>query len=161
MPGFDGTGPLGRGPMSGQGRGFCILRSSENSPGQLLGFAGLRGVPVSQTVDNFEKSGKEVTNMPFGDSTGPTGLGPMTGRAAGFCAGFPVPGYINPVVGKVGYSGLGIPTFGPYGAGLYGYGVPYPVPYAGWVNPWLRRGFGFGRGFGRGRCWGRGKFGYR
>ena len=25
MPGFDGTGPLGRGPMSGQDRGFCIL----------------------------------------------------------------------------------------------------------------------------------------
>lgn len=74
MPGFDGTGPSGRGPMSGQGRGFCILRSSENSPGQLQGFAGLRGVPVSQTVDNFEKSRKAVTNMPFGDSTGPPGF---------------------------------------------------------------------------------------
>jgi hypothetical protein len=25
--------------------------------------------------------------MPFGDRTGPSGLGPMTGRGAGFCAG--------------------------------------------------------------------------
>ena len=23
MPGFDGTGPMGRGPMTGGGRGFC------------------------------------------------------------------------------------------------------------------------------------------
>ncbi len=53
MPGFDGTGPLGRGPMTGQGRGFCILRSSENSPGQLQGFVGLRGVPVGQINENF------------------------------------------------------------------------------------------------------------
>lgn len=34
--------------------------------------------------------------MPFGDGTGPAGWGPMTGRAAGFCAGYPVPGYMNP-----------------------------------------------------------------
>jgi hypothetical protein len=25
MPGFDGTGPLGRGPMTGGGRGFCAM----------------------------------------------------------------------------------------------------------------------------------------
>ncbi len=24
MPGFDGTGPMGSGPMSGWGRGFCV-----------------------------------------------------------------------------------------------------------------------------------------
>ena len=35
--------------------------------------------------------------MPRGDRTGPMGLGPMTGRAAGYCAEFPVPGYMNPV----------------------------------------------------------------
>jgi len=33
--------------------------------------------------------------MPRGDGTGPSGLGPMTGRRAGFCAGFRVPGYLN------------------------------------------------------------------
>ncbi|NLB69597.1 MAG: DUF5320 domain-containing protein [Lentisphaerae bacterium] len=31
--------------------------------------------------------------MPRGDGTGPNGMGPMTGRAAGFCAGNNMPGY--------------------------------------------------------------------
>jgi len=33
--------------------------------------------------------------MPRGDATGPTGMGSMTGRAAGFCAGYNMPGYLN------------------------------------------------------------------
>ena len=32
--------------------------------------------------------------MPGGDRTGPMGMGPMTGRAAGYCAGFAVPGFM-------------------------------------------------------------------
>lgn len=40
--------------------------------------------------------------MPRGDGTGPMGMGPMTGRGAGFCAGFVMPGYMNPAVG-MGY----------------------------------------------------------
>ena len=31
--------------------------------------------------------------MPAGDRTGPQGMGPMTGRGAGFCAGNTAPGY--------------------------------------------------------------------
>jgi len=31
--------------------------------------------------------------MPWGDRTGPLGLGPMTGRGLGYCAGFSTPGY--------------------------------------------------------------------
>jgi len=46
--------------------------------------------------------------MPGGDGTGPMGMGPMTGRAAGFCAGFPVPGHMNPMPGR----GLGRGFFG-------------------------------------------------
>jgi len=65
---------------------------------------------------------KEMKDMPRGDGTGPGGLGPMTGRAAGYCAGYSVPGYMNPSVGR---SGLG---FG-YGRGM---------------------GRGMGRGYGRG-----------
>jgi len=38
--------------------------------------------------------------MPGGDRTGPVGMGPMTGRAAGFCAGFPVPGNATPGGGR-------------------------------------------------------------
>ena len=61
--------------------------------------------------------------MPRGDKTGPMGMGSMTGRKAGYCAGSSMPGYANP-------KGVG---FG-FGRGL-GYG----------------RGFGrgTGRGFGR------------
>ncbi|MDN5302918.1 MAG: hypothetical protein PWQ60_2432 [Thermoanaerobacteraceae bacterium] len=78
--------------------------------------------------------------MPRGDGTGPLGLGPMTGRAAGFCAGFPVPGYMNPV-GRfwpraVGYGlGLGL----GFGAGrgwrrrYYATGLPF----------WARRYYPF------------------
>ena len=44
--------------------------------------------------------------MPGGDRTGPMGLGPMTGRGAGYCAGYSVPGYMNPVFGR-GFWGFG------------------------------------------------------
>lgn len=33
--------------------------------------------------------------MPRGDRTGPNGAGPLTGRGAGYCAGYNVPGYAN------------------------------------------------------------------
>ncbi len=31
--------------------------------------------------------------MPFGNGTGPFGLGSMSGRGLGYCAGYPHPGY--------------------------------------------------------------------
>ena len=44
--------------------------------------------------------------MPRGDGTGPVGMGPMTGRAAGYCAGYPVPGFMS-YGGSRGYWGRG------------------------------------------------------
>ncbi len=38
MPGFDGTGPLGQGPFTGGGRGFCVVPA---------GYAGVQGYPVN------------------------------------------------------------------------------------------------------------------
>ena len=38
--------------------------------------------------------------MPGGDRTGPMGQGPMTGRAAGYCTGSPMPGSMNPAPGR-------------------------------------------------------------
>ena len=90
--------------------------------------------------------------MPGGDRTGPAGLGPMTGRAAGFCAGYPAPGYMNPVGGR-GYGGggrgrrggwgrrnwfyaTGLPGWQRVGMGYPAYGsvapdaTPYGVPFA-------------------------------
>ena len=57
--------------------------------------------------------------MPRGDGTGPSGMGPMTGRAAGYCAGYPVPGYMSPSGGRC--SGIGRGAFGGRGRGR-GYG---------------------------------------
>ncbi len=37
--------------------------------------------------------------MPRGDGTGPAGMGPMTGRAAGYCVGYVAPGFANPIPG--------------------------------------------------------------
>lgn len=38
--------------------------------------------------------------MPGGDRTGPRGMGPMTGRRAGYCADSDAPGYANPLPGR-------------------------------------------------------------
>ncbi|MFH0921324.1 MAG: DUF5320 domain-containing protein [Fibrobacterota bacterium] len=37
--------------------------------------------------------------MPRGDGTGPMGLGSMSGRGAGYCAGYDVPGFMNRIPG--------------------------------------------------------------
>ncbi|HSG28548.1 MAG TPA: DUF5320 domain-containing protein [Candidatus Krumholzibacterium sp.] len=44
---------------------------------------------------NHEKEAE----MPGGDRTGPAGEGPGTGRGAGYCSGYDVPGYDDPVPG--------------------------------------------------------------
>ena len=77
--------------------------------------------------------------MPFGDGSGPTGAGPMTGRGAGYCAGYPTPGYANPINrfgrgrGRGGGSrgggrGLGNQFYanGILGLARYNYGYSYP-----------------------------------
>jgi len=69
--------------------------------------------------------------MPFGDGTGPAGMGPMTGRAAGYCAGYGMPGYAN-----------------PGGGGGFGFGRGFG------------RGRGGGRGW-RNRFWATGLYGWQ
>ena len=90
--------------------------------------------------------------MPAGDGTGPAGLGPMTGRAAGYCAGYPVAGYLNPMP-RAGFGyGRFISAYGPSP-----YFAPFGVAYApGWGQPFGYFGRGWGRGRGFGRAWGRG-----
>jgi len=90
--------------------------------------------------------------MPGGDGTGPAGMGAMTGRGAGYCAGYAAPGYVNPVGGR-GYGGwgrggggfgrrhrfyaTGLTGWQRAGGGLQAYGPPpvYGVPYAAPVAP--------------------------
>ncbi len=67
--------------------------------------------------------------MPGGNGTGPAGMGQMTGRAAGFCAGFSAPGYMNPASGR-GYFGRGRGCWGRGGGRGWaraGYGFPAQV----------------------------------
>lgn len=67
--------------------------------------------------------------MPRGDKTGPSGAGPMTGRLAGYCAGYSVPGYMNP---RFGYGrGWGRAFCRGRGRGWYA----YPPPYLRAVRP--------------------------
>ncbi|MDD5706388.1 MAG: DUF5320 domain-containing protein [Kiritimatiellae bacterium] len=54
--------------------------------------------------------------MPGGNGMGPMGMGPMTGRAAGFCAGYGMPGYANPMPGRGFGMGFGR-GFGGRGGG--------------------------------------------
>ncbi|MDY6933132.1 MAG: DUF5320 domain-containing protein [Spirochaetota bacterium] len=69
--------------------------------------------------------------MPGGDGTGPVGFGPMTGRAAGYCAGYNMPGYANPV-GARGFGGRGY--FGGGGRGRGYRNMFYATGLPGWMR---------------------------
>jgi len=73
--------------------------------------------------------------MPGGDGTGPGGMGPMTGRAAGYCAGYPTPGFANPIGGR-GFFGWG------RGRGGGGWGRRNGF-YATGLTGWQRAGYGY------------------
>ena len=98
MPRLDGTGPLGMGPMTGRGDGYCVLRALPDSSRE--GLAGLLGRPVRVLDRDTSEPRKGVSIMPRGDGTGPAGVGPMTGRGMGRCAGYPAPGYANRAGGR-------------------------------------------------------------
>ena len=85
--------------------------------------------------------------MPWGDGTGPLGMGPMTGRGAGRCAGYAGRGYFNAGPGW-GFSGWGrgrgrgrgfgrrfrAGGFGGWHPAAWGWPwsgapAPYPMPY--------------------------------
>lgn len=71
--------------------------------------------------------------MPRGNRTGPAGEGPMTGRGAGFCAGYSTPGFANPIRGR-GY-GFGFGRGMGYGfRGGRGGGGRRAAPYAGYYG---------------------------
>lgn len=72
--------------------------------------------------------------MPGGDRTGPLGEGPKTGRAAGFCTGYRMPGYMNPGVNN-------------YPGGVFRGAGHGGIPWGGGRG----RAWGGGRGFRRGR----------
>ena len=77
--------------------------------------------------------------MPGGDRTGPEGRGPMTGRGAGYCAGYNVPGYMN----QAARGGFGM------GRGGWGRGRG-----RGWRNMYYATGLPGWMRYGRAPAWG-------
>jgi len=83
--------------------------------------------------------------MPGGDRTGPMGIGTMTGRAVGYCAGSGMPGYANPVPGRGFGMGFGRGRgawsrgFGGGGRGwrnmFYATGLPGWMRFGGYAAP--------------------------
>ena len=89
--------------------------------------------------------------MPRGDGSGPGGMGPMTGRGAGFCAGYGMPGYMNPMGGsdlgpwgcgrgggrgwRHGYRATGLPGWARAGYGMLAWGDPMGAYAGGFAGP--------------------------
>lgn len=92
--------------------------------------------------------------MPRGDGTGPAGMGPMTGRAAGYCAGYSLPGYMNLYGGRYGgagrasgswlgrgrgyrnwYYATGLPGWARYNMGYPAWGCVAGYPFASNIEP--------------------------
>jgi hypothetical protein len=71
--------------------------------------------------------------MPGRDRTGPMGAGPMTGRRAGYCAGYDIPGFSNPV------PGYGMQFGGRFGGWGGGHGWRHWF-YASGLPGWARAG---------------------
>lgn len=86
--------------------------------------------------------------MPAGDRTGPMGMGPMTGRGAGYCGGYDAPGWASPAPGRG--LGMGWRRGGAWGGGggwrhrnwYYATGLP------GWAR------FGYGPAWQAPQAWG-------
>lgn len=80
--------------------------------------------------------------MPRGDGTGPLGTGPMTGRRTGYCAGFPTPGFVNPLGGRMGLGlgrGRAFLPYSPWHRRRFPQmGYPPNLPYYGQRAPYYR-----------------------
>jgi Family of unknown function (DUF5320) len=85
--------------------------------------------------------------MPRGDGSGPSGMGPMTGRGAGYCAGIAAPRFANSWGGRGGGFRFGMGRGMGWGRGrgwgwqaagpaVCAYPTTYPAaPASGWLGP--------------------------
>jgi len=58
MPNFDGTGPDGKGPMTGRGRGYCVIPI--NTPERELGFLRNQARVLQEQLKQVRTRIKEV-----------------------------------------------------------------------------------------------------
>ncbi len=78
--------------------------------------------------------------MPRGDRTGPMGMGPMSGRGLGYCAGYGTPGYVQ------GWGGFGRGRGRGFGRGM-GRGWGFGRHHAAYFPAWGYGHPGFSRSF--------------
>lgn len=78
--------------------------------------------------------------MPKGDRTGPMGMGAMTGRSAGYCAGSGTPGFAKHLSGR-GYQAS-------FGRGRGTHGGSFSGGGRGWRNRFFAAGYPNWRSFG-------------
>ena len=78
MPGFNGTGPRGSGPLTGGGRGYCAVTLPEPGADRpAMGYAGLASRPIGGLTPTL---GRPRLGMRLG---GGRGLGLGRGRRGG------------------------------------------------------------------------------
>lgn len=73
--------------------------------------------------------------MPLGDGTGPRGMGPMTGRGAGYCVSSGRPGFTDPALGRGWFGfirGLGRGMGRGRGGGIFRRGFNQFATYPRW-----------------------------
>jgi hypothetical protein len=99
MPGFDGTGPMGAGPMTGGARGFCDPAYAGSGPWYGRGFGYGRGYGRGR---GFRRG--------FGPGLG---WGRGYGKGLGWRASYPAWG--------TGYAPASSASYGPW------YGIPYDM----------------------------------
>lgn len=62
MPGYDGKGPRGQGPMTGGGKGYCIVKIPRTPDEALTGFSGLACTPLVLLPDS---SSHDIVSLRF------------------------------------------------------------------------------------------------
>lgn len=73
--------------------------------------------------------------MPRGDRSGPTGMGPRSGRAAGYCANYDTPGFMNRFFGRGPGMGSGQGRdFGNRGGGFGWRNMFHMTGKPGWMR---------------------------
>jgi len=81
MPGFDGTGPAGQGPMTGGGRGFCVQPNP--TPGQTNPAYGPNAFNLVSWLRNLWTGSAYPGARPLGGRGGGMGRGMGRGRGRG------------------------------------------------------------------------------
>ena len=98
MPSFNGTGPLGQGPMTGRGRGYCTVPAG-NNPGMPYGIYGIGSSPVNTSYPYQPVYGRS-SNLPYRYSA-------YSGRSSGYFGFFRGRGAGRAFPGGAGIRGRG------------------------------------------------------